>query len=278
MFKLKSEILREKKQKMENLIKEIETHKKKLNEVKMYKKLYIPFIIKQKYDSVIPLNLFTSWHTKHLPPLMQINYQKLVNQHNNFTHYIFDENECRQFIKNNFNSDILYAYDKLIPCAYKSDLWRYCVLYVYGGIYIDIKFQCVNNFNLIALTEKEYFVKDIRNNYIYNALISCKKNNPILLKCIEQIAVNVRNNYYGENSLMPTGPGLLGRYFTDDEFNNFDIYHKFTEVENMLYEYYLIYKDRIILKMYNGYREEQKQFQKNKRYGELWDDKNIYYK
>ena len=33
---------------------------------------------------------------------------------------------------------------------------------------MDIKFECVNNFNLLALTEKEYFIKDIPEKYIYN--------------------------------------------------------------------------------------------------------------
>ena len=30
-----------------------------------------------------------------------------------------------EFIKNNYSSDILYAYDNLIPGAYKADLFRY---------------------------------------------------------------------------------------------------------------------------------------------------------
>ena len=91
---------------------------------------------------------------------MKRNYENLINIHPMFEHNIFDENDCREFIKTNFDNFVLEAYDKLIPSSYKSDLWRYCVLYKNGGIYFDIKFMCVNNFNLIALTDKEYFVKD----------------------------------------------------------------------------------------------------------------------
>ena len=45
-----------------------------------------------------------------------------------FEHHLFDDNDCREFIKNNFPEVVLQAYDGLIPGAYKADLWRYCIL------------------------------------------------------------------------------------------------------------------------------------------------------
>ena len=75
---------------------------------------------------------------------------------------------------------------------------------------------------------------------------------------------------------MPTGPGLLGRYLSLDDINNFDIYHKYTVVDKIIAEYYLVYKDRIILRSYTEYRDEQKKTQKKMRYGDLWRMKKIY--
>ena len=56
-------------------------------------------------------------------------------------HYLFNDDECRAFIAREYPSDVLDAYDNLIPTAFKADLWRYCVLYMYGGVYLDIKLQ-----------------------------------------------------------------------------------------------------------------------------------------
>ena len=64
--------------------------------------------------------------------------------------FIISFNVNFDFIKNNYPVDVLEAFNKLIPGAYKADLWRYCVLYKLGGIYLDIKYSCVNNFKLIA--------------------------------------------------------------------------------------------------------------------------------
>lgn len=241
-----------------------------------YNSLQKPFQLKSSYNSIIPLDLYTCWHTKDLPPLMKANYDLLVQGNPKIKFHLFDERDCRKFIYENFDKEVLNAYDRLVPCSYKSDLWRYCILYKNGGIYMDIKYQCVNGFKFISLTEKEYFVRDYYIGDTYTALIVALAGNQILLNCINQIVENVKNNYYGENSLYPTGPALLGKYFTQEEKNSMEMYHSLTLVENKCNMYYIVKGDRIILRWYDGYREEQSKFQKLKHYGELWSARNIY--
>ena len=234
-----------------------------------------PFIIKNTYNSVIPLNIFQTWHTKKLPIKMFENIYKMRKIHQGFNYYLFDDNECREFIKTNFDSDVLYAFDKLIPGAYKADLWRYCVLYKQGGIYLDIKFKCVNGFNLIALTEKEHFVNDLNQKGIYNALISCKPGNEILLKCINKIVENAKNNNYGESMLHPTGPMLMDSFFDKKLKDNIEIKLETAEI-NKSHQHLINYNDKFILAIYDNYREEQKFAQKNDHYSILWNNKKIY--
>ena len=265
----------------EEYIKKVEEKKKKYLEEKeimfRYLSLNKLFILKNNYSSIIPLHLYTCWHTKDLPPLMQSNYNYLVESNPKITFHLYDENDCIQFIQDNFEEEVLNAYNTLIPCSYKSDLWRFCVLYVNGGIYMDIKYKCVNNFKFIHLTEQEHFVRDRPENCIYTALIVTLPKNEIMKKCIYQIVNNVKTKYYGTNPLHPTGPGLLGRYFTNSERNNLNMYHDGSFIENKLNEYYIVKDGTIILKNYSGYRDEQKKSQKNKYYSDLWHEKKIYF-
>ena len=232
-------------------------------------------MLKDIYNSIIPLNIFQTWHTHDLPPLMKQNCDLMKNSNPKFNYYLFDDNDCREFIKNNFDETILNAYDSLIPGAYKADLWRYCVLYINGGIYVDIKYKCINNFEFISLTEQEYFVRDRPENYVYNALISSKPKNQILLMCINQIVKNVNNKYYGNNALEPTGPGLLGKYFLKKEIEAMHLYFIIILRNNKEIDT-IRYKNINILECYDGYRYEQKYYQKNYRYNILWDNENIY--
>jgi mannosyltransferase OCH1-like enzyme len=274
LLKEKRKEQEEKRKEQEEKIKEIINQNKIDNEkIIHYNSLQKPFQLKSSYNSIIPLDLYTCWHTKDLPPLMKSNYDLLVQGNPKIKFHLFDEDDCRKFISENFDEKVLNAYDSLIPCSYKSDLWRYCILYKNGGIYMDIKYQCVNGFKFISLTEKEYFVRDYYIDDTYTALIVALAGNQILLNCINQIVENVKNKYYGENSLYPTGPALLGKYFTQEEKKSMEMYHSLVKCIN---EYYIVKGDRIILKWYDGYRDEQSKFKKLRHYGELWNTRNIY--
>jgi len=264
---------------------------------------------KMKENAVIPLDIYQTWHTTELPPKMKENVNNLKNKNPEFKHHLYDDNDCREFIEKNYDKDVLHAFDSLIPGAYKADLWRYCILYKNGGIYLDIKFNCEDNFKLIELTDKEYLVLDrpyakhniniqddlnlfndknfYKNIYkkidsniwknkeigLYNALMVCKPNNPILLECINSIVENVKQQNYDYNPLYVTGPGLLGEKCFRGDYSN--IQNKIN-LFNSLNGNYILNRNKKILSHYPEYRIEQKNFQKNEHYYNLWFKKKIY--
>ena len=145
-----------------------------------------PALTKKKTrERIIPLNLFQTWNSLKLPLHMQKNVELLKSQNPEFKHHLYDDTMCRDFIKQHFDQEVLYTFDRICPGAYKADLWRYCVLYIHGGVYLDIKYRCINGFKLVELTDREYWVRD-RFHYnilgIYQALITSKPRNSILKK------------------------------------------------------------------------------------------------
>lgn len=226
-----------------------------------------------QYNIQIPTNIFQTWENRNkIPPIMFRAMQKIKRFNPRFKYYLFDDNDCREFIKKHFDVAVLHAYDSLIPGAYKADLWRYCVLYKIGGIYLDIKFIPINGFRFINLLEKEHFVNECGGFGIYNALLVCKPGNEILLKAINQIVENVKNKFYGSSCLDPTGPNLLGSLFTEEEKKSFDCVNGPPDS----YKTYILYKNFPILKCYNGYLKERQLFSSTPHYGELWNNRQIY--
>ena len=238
------------------------------------------FEIKDSYQSVIPLNLYLTWGIKKLPSKMQENVDRMRKVNPEFNVYLYDDNDCREFIKNNFPEDILTAYDTLKPGAFKADLWRLCILYINGGIYIDIKFNCINNFKFIALTEREHLALDRPGHWkegeigLYNALLVAKPKNEFLLRCINKISENVKNKYYGINSLYPTGPGLLGGQYIKMLRENESKME--AELDLCMENYQIIFNNVAVLEFYKEYRAEQKIFAKTQTYDELYNLKQIY--
>lgn len=221
--------------------------------------------------NLIPLNIFQTWDTLNLPLKMKENMELLKKENPEFTHYLYDDKMCRDFLKNNYESDILYTFDKLKPGAYKADLWRYCILYKKGGIYLDIKYKCYKNFKFITLTNKEYWVKDrpMIVNGIYQALMITYPYNKLVYKAIYDIVKNVKYNIYTKISpLCVTGPGLLGSYFKPNEFDNMEL----KNIGDII-----TLNDKKILVYYKEYRKEQYNTRgRDKYYDTMWWKLNIY--
>jgi len=129
----------------------------------------------------------------------------------------FNDHDCRNFIKNNYHSNILKAYDSLIPTAYKADLWRYCILYKYGGVYSDLTQEILKPLSINKSQSNMILVKDRPEcNHINNIQISfmatCPKNN-FFLFLINNLTKDILNKRKGSCPLDVTGPVAFGRYF-----------------------------------------------------------------
>jgi mannosyltransferase OCH1-like enzyme len=256
--------------KMANRIKFIKRRnlKIKLNTIRQ-------LIFHKNNQEVIPRNIFQAWHSDNLPNSVKSCIENIKNCNPNFNHYLYNDEKCREFIKHNFSEDVFKTYDAIIPAAIKIDLWRYCVLYKYGGIYLDVKFFCVNGFNFNYLLDKEYFCKDFDKYGIYNAIIICKPNNEIMKKCINEVVKNVNNNFYGNTLTEPTGPLMIKKYISDIQANRLllNVTNGLPNPKNKE-NTNIKFKQFIILHFHDNYRNEQPKF--NKYWADCWTDRTFY--
>ena len=166
----------------------------------------------------IPKQIFQTWETKDVSNDIQqlINSWKEYNPE--YRHIFHDKNDRENFIRDNFNSVVSRAYNRIIPGAYKADLWRYCVLYIHGGVYVDIDTICLGKLDTFLNDSIDFMVPiDLNTNEsqgYYNlacGFIASAPKSPILLECINKIVDNVLNNIIPPSRLDLTGPGVLGR-------------------------------------------------------------------
>jgi inositol phosphorylceramide mannosyltransferase catalytic subunit len=84
----------------------------------------------------------------------------------NIRFLFYDDRKCDGIIAKYFGPRVLAAYRKINPHlgAMKSDFFRYCVLFLYGGIYMDIKTKLFINPFVLFDCQKENCVLDIKRN------------------------------------------------------------------------------------------------------------------
>ena len=122
---------------------------------------------------------------------------------------IYSGNDCETFIKKHYEEEILECYHAIKPYAYKSDFFRYLLLYRLGGWYSDIRQVALASFD--DLDKEFYCAADAPPNQLcmYNAIIGCVPNHPIMKKVIDMCVFNIKQKHYGLDCLYITGPGVL---------------------------------------------------------------------
>jgi mannosyltransferase OCH1-like enzyme len=144
-------------------------------------------------------------------------WQELNPEHQ---YVLYDAGMRRSLIRKNFDRHTLEAYDRLIPGAFKCDLWRYCILFLHGGIYADldtIPLKPVNEF--VHDSDDLVLCIDLNRNpengchNMSNAFMAVPPHHRITEIAIEIALSRVLHGAPYLSRLDFTGPGVWGRAF-----------------------------------------------------------------
>ena len=157
----------------------------------------------------IPYNLFQTFKTKDLSPAFQAFVDTWKEHNPEYAYKFYDDDMCDQFMKE-FDVRAWKAYRRIIPGAFKADMWRYCVLYKYGGVYADVDTVCLGKIDDF-LNETTEFVTpiDLDDKLLYNTFIAAAPGSKILKDCIDTIVHNVENNIVPDDKIYFSACGVL---------------------------------------------------------------------
>jgi hypothetical protein len=138
------------------------------------------------------------------------------------------------FLETHFPPEVLEAYDMLRPGAFKADLFRYCVLLIYGGIYADVDIQLQSNLDITVAPDVGFMAPFDQVSYtkygkvfislvrvliktllsfflsffsrqpgvhaghrmcLWNGLMAAAPGHPFIAKVVERVVNTVRNRY-----------------------------------------------------------------------------------
>tara|TARA_B100000902_G_scaffold399214_1_gene469036 strand:- start:2666 stop:3370 length:705 start_codon:yes stop_codon:yes gene_type:complete len=228
---------------------------------------------------MIEKNIFQSWHTKTLHPLVQSKINNFKQMNLDYTYYLYDDNDMDLFVNNNFKGEISECYNKLNIIVAKVDFWRYLILYKYGGIYLDIDSSIEKPLNELINDNDDAIItaEGNPNLYVQYALVF-KKNHPILEHTIKLVCNNIKNNNYPNDIHKTTGPSVYSQAINEIHnkyFNNIlkhneikftsDIIYKEKDISYRLYGFdyngYFKFKHEYCYLLYNNklhWRQEEK--------------------
>jgi mannosyltransferase OCH1-like enzyme len=164
----------------------------------------------------IPKIIFQTFKTEKLSPQFQAIVDTWKEKNPNYEYRFFNDADCDTFIQANFEERIYKAYKRILPGAYKADMWRYCVLYMYGGVYADIDMICMNPIDEFVKSGVDFmtvvdFNPGVEKYNLFNAFLASVPNFQPLLDCIHQIVYDIEHYTMYTSKYDLCGPGLLGK-------------------------------------------------------------------
>lgn len=143
----------------------------------------IPKIIWQTYDDIalIPKKV----------------YDNIKKYGDGYSHTIFNNNQCKEILSI-FGKEYVEAFDNLKHGAHKADLFRYACLYLFGGVYIDIKTELRKHLDEI-ITHKDHFYCCLCQHGLFNGFIACTPKQKIfisLMKTMLNFSKSDQSDYF----------------------------------------------------------------------------------
>lgn len=174
---------------------------------------------KNDNNSIVPQIIHRTWYSRILSKKMYDSaYLSWITLNPNYKMIWNNDSDCENFMKQ-FGDKEYNAWKRIIPTAYKADLFRLCILWKFGGTYVDSYAVAVKSINDIIIKsglqkEKDIFISvldaEISGAYIHNGFIVCTPQHPIVKQCIDDILINVEIGKEDEVMSL-TGPICLSR-------------------------------------------------------------------
>jgi mannosyltransferase OCH1-like enzyme len=175
-------------------------------------------------NGTFPRIVWQTWEHTYLPHTNVINGLMATQLHSHGFEYMFhDRHQRLAFFEQNFDARVVKAYTMVKPGAFRADMWRVGVLWVYGGVYLDIdaalQMSLTSLFDrLEAMSSDPLFWAgsiDASEDKFWNAFMAFKPKNPLLGQYLETIVQNILRQELPETDLHLTGPHCFSEVLSE---------------------------------------------------------------
>lgn len=148
-----------------------------------------------KYEQEIPKIIWQTMKSNQVPAILKEYADTWIEKNPEYEYRFFDDNDIIEFISSHFPT-YLEAYLKIKYGASKADLWRYLIMYKYGGVYVDMDCRCINPLRQWIDPGARYVTQLGINKDFCQWLIISVAENPIFLKAAQKSLQNAENDIF----------------------------------------------------------------------------------
>jgi Glycosyltransferase sugar-binding region containing DXD motif len=152
----------------------------------------LPPRARKAYNQFIPKIIWQTAKSNLVPSTIADYCHSWIEKNPEYEYRLFDDRGIYEFIRQEF-PNYLRAYNKIKHGAVKADLWRYLIVYKYGGVYADLDSKCVVSLRDWIDPESMWVTHLGINRDVCHWLIISVPENPILKRAAERSYENIVN-------------------------------------------------------------------------------------
>jgi mannosyltransferase OCH1-like enzyme len=158
--------------------------------------------------------IFQTWKNNDIPDKWKEAQLSVIKNNPDYEYKLFTDDDNRNIVINYF-PDFLEYYDNFEYNIQRADAIRYMILYLYGGIYLDLDYICNHSFNIIKINKQIGLNRSINQSWSFtnSIMISSVKSHPIWLECLRNMKKKTPFFIRGKHLkvMTSTGPIMLTR-------------------------------------------------------------------
>lgn len=170
---------------------------------------------------LIPSIIFQTYKNKNIPTIIKKRWLKL---NPNYKYKFYDNRKCYFFLLKYFGRQYAEVFRFIKNGPIKSDFWRVCILYKYGGIYADI--DIIPHIPIDNFVDKDTTLYTCVTDPVLDAdnlnphFIATTPENPLILACVEKYMNDIINTKYSYSgwSITRIMNDILKKYIGTDKF------------------------------------------------------------
>ena len=134
-----------------------------------------------------PRNIFQTWKTDTVPDKWKEGQQSVIKMNPNWKYTLLTDADNDKLVKDYF-PDFYHTFVTFQYPIQRADAIRYCVLYLFGGVYLDLDYICNKSFDDLVLEKQVGLTFSGNTKGIFtNSILLSQKGSEFWLMCIQKM-------------------------------------------------------------------------------------------
>lgn len=174
---------------------------------------------KSQPERGIPRIIHQTWKDQNIPQRFKSYVRSWQKNHPSWEYHLWDDTANRHFIQTQY-SWFLPIYDNYSLNIQRADVIRYFILYTWGGLYVDLDFECFKPVDplltgkacVFGIESPEHSLRKGVDRIISNAFMAAVPRHPFFYTVMKQLVTDIPEQMdFGRFVLETTGPLMLSR-------------------------------------------------------------------